>query len=453
MHRLRTRIFLAFLIVVLVAVGIISIFVTRRSDAEFDTYEEAVEQLQTTRMVQWLVGYYARGGSWEDVSPYVDEMDALTGMAVVLTDGEERVVTDTRGLAAGAGPPVGWSVYPLYSDPDGNPRRIGSLYVSPERTIQEEFRLRLQNTLWVLLLAASGLGVIIALVVSTVVAGMISSPIQLLAGAARRAGDGDFSARVEIRRNDEVGDLAEAFNRMIAQLDAGMRVRRNQIADAAHELRSPLTNVRGYLEALEDNVMDHEETLPVIADEVDLLMRLVDDLQELALAESGILALDRRRENVLHLVDHTVAAMRLRARERAVTVVVDAPERLPPVFVDGQRVGQVLSNILRNAFQYTPRGGTITITLTEIPDFVEISVCDTGRGIPSEELDRVFERFRRLDPSRSRETGGRGLGLTIARFLVELHGGEIAAGSGPNGGSCFSFTIPVKSPEIQSSAE
>jgi len=273
---------------------------------------------------------------------------------------------------------------------------------------------------------------------------MISAPVRQISDAAVRAGRGDFTARVHIKQRDEVGELAGAFNRMVAELDAGLRHRRNQIADTAHELRSPLTNVRGYLEALEDGVLDVSESLPVITEEVDLLMHLVEDLQELALAESGSLELDLRGEDMVELVGHAVKAMQLTARERGISVVVDAPGSVPPVRADGHRIGQVLSNILRNALYYTPRNGEVTISLTVADGFVETRVCDSGRGIPPEELDRVFERFRRLDPSRSRATGGSGLGLTIARFLVELHGGTISARIRPEGGSCFVFTVPVE---------
>jgi signal transduction histidine kinase len=448
MYRLRTRLFLAFVIVVLVAVGTISVFVTRQADAEFERYEVASERLQTTRMAQWLTGYHVRNDSWEGVRPFVEEMDALTGMAVVLVDLTGSIIADSRGVASLGFVPTSWSEYPLVIDMDGIPGEIGVLYVSPERTIQEQFRYRLQNTLWILLLAGSGLGLLAALVVSTVVAGMISAPIQMMVRAATRAGEGDFTARVNVRRRDEVGELAEAFNGMIRELDAGLRLRRNQIADTAHELRNPLTNIRGYLEALDDNVMDLSETFPVIVDEVDLLMHLVEDLQELALAESGILELDRRPENMEELVQHTVTAMRLRAKEREIAVSVNAPREVPSVYVDSRRIGQVLSNILRNALRYTPRGGTITVSVKGTEDFVSVSVCDSGPGIPSEELDRVFQRFRRLDPSRSRATGGSGLGLTIARFLVELHGGEIVAGNRPEGGSCFTFTVPVAPSEL-----
>jgi len=398
MYRLRTRLFLAFTIVVFVAVGTVSVFVTGRADTEFEEYEVATERLQTNRMVQWLTGYYGRNDSWEGLQLFVEEMDALTGTAVVVLDVSGQVVADSRGVTgrdvAGRGfDSSGWSEHLLYLDPETRTAEIGVLYVGSERTVQEVFRYRLQNTLWLQLLLGSGLGMVAALVVSTVVAGMISAPVRQISDAAVRAGRGDFTARVHIKQRDEVGELAGAFNRMVAELDAGLRHRRNQIADTAHELRSPLTNVRGYLEALEDGVLDVSESLPVITEEVDLLMHLVEDLQELALAESGSLELDLRGEDMVELVGHAVKAMQLTARERGISVVVDAPGSVPPVRADGHRIGQVLSNILRNALYYTPRNGEVTISLTGTDGFVETRVCDSGRGIPPEELDRVFSGF------------------------------------------------------------
>ncbi len=440
MVRLRSRLFFAFGIVIFVAVGTISIFVTRFAGNEFDNYEEISERLQTTRMAQWLTGFYLVDESWEGVQPFAEEMDAITGVAVVVADGTGAIVGNSRSHEVPPFPPSLWSKHELFAGSEE--AGIGTLYLSSARTIQEQYRARLQSILWILLLGGSALGAVAALIVSTVVAAMISAPISSIARAAVKAGGGDFSQRVDIRRNDEVGELAGAFNRMVEDLDAGLRQRRNQIADTAHELRNPVTNIRGYVEALNDGVMGISESLPVLRDEIELLTRLIDDLQELALAESGILKIERRTEDLLRIVGHAISAMRPRAKEKNIAVTLEAPDDTIPVYADGDRIGQVFSNILRNALYYTPPGGTVTVSIQSVDESVTVSVCDTGSGIPPQELERIFERFRRLDPARSRSTGGSGLGLTIARLLVELHGGKIVAENRQGGGSCFSFTIP-----------
>lgn len=439
MIRLAPRLFVALVAVVLVAVGTISVFVTRLAEEEFREYEAASERLQTTRMAQWLIGYFERDSAWDGVQPYAEEMDALSGLAVAVIDADNAVVADSRGAVLAGRIPSDWSRHQLRSRAGSY---LGTLYVSGERTIQEQFRTRLQNSLWLLLLSGSGLGLLAALLVSFLVARMIASPIREIAEFAGRAGRGDFSHRVSIRRKDELGELGAAFNSMAEELEETLQQRRNQVADTAHELRSPLTNIRGYLEAMEDEVLEVGESLPVLREEVDLLTRLVDDLQDLALAESGMLQISLREEHIGTLVEHAVSAHRFMAVQRNIELLVHLPDHLPPVPADAQRISQVLSNILRNAFHHTPEGGVVRVDVRSVDEFVEVAVCDSGSGIPPEELERVFERFRRLDPSRSRATGGSGLGLTIARLLVELHGGTIRAETNPGGGSCFVLDLP-----------
>jgi signal transduction histidine kinase len=446
LRSLRVRLFVAFALVVLVAVGTFSVFVTRLADQRFDEYEDVLQRLQITRMAQWLVGFYEESESWEGVQPYAYEMQALSGTAVVIADASGTIVGDSRYSEVSGLPPSNWITHSLVGRDGEN---VGTLYLSGERTIQEVFRGRLKESLGLLLVLGSLFGVLVALGVSTAVAGMISAPVRQLADFAQATGRGDFSHRLALRRSDELGDLGEAFNRMAGELDAAFQHQRNLVADTAHELRTPLTNVRGYLEAFEDGILEAAEAMPVVRDEVELLQRLVEDLQQVAIAESGNLRLQRKEVTVTDLVGHTVASRERALRASGLEVRIEIPEELPPVWVDPQRIGQVLSNILLNAIRHTPEGGAITITARESQGGVEVSLCDTGTGIPEEQLPRIFDRFHRVDPSRSRETGGSGLGLTIARLLVESHGGTIIAENNPQGGSCFSFTLPARpdSPE------
>lgn len=439
---LRVRLFVAFAMVVLVAVGTFSIFVTRLADRRFDEYEEVLERLQINRMAQWLVGFYEATGSWGGVQPYAYEMQALSGTGVVVADASGSIVGDSRYSEVSGPPPSNWSTHALIGREGAH---VGTLYLSSERTIQEVFRGRLKESLGVLLVLGSLFGVLVALGVSTAVAGMISAPVRQLADFAQATGRGDFSHRIALRRGDELGDLGEAFNRMAGELDAAFQYQRNLVADTAHELRTPLTNVRGYLEAFEDGILKASQAMPVVRDEVELLQRIVEDLQQVAIVESGNLRLERKSVAVSELVGHTVTSRDLALRESGIELRMEIPEDLPPIFVDSQRVGQVLSNILSNAIRHTPKGGAITMAAQEIQGSVEISVSDTGTGIPEEELPLIFDRFHRVDPSRSRETGGSGLGLTIARLLVESHGGRITAENNPQGGSRFSFTLPASS--------
>jgi two-component system sensor histidine kinase BaeS len=217
------------------------------------------------------------------------------------------------------------------------------------------------------------------------------------------------------------------------------------VADVAHELRTPLSNIRGYLEAIRDGIKKPDaDTIRSLEEEATLLSRLVDDLQELSLAESGELRLNCQTEDIVELIKQAIAMKQTQAAARGVLVSADVPGKLPLVSIDSLRIGQVLRNLLDNALAHTAKGGTITVTARQEGNRrVEVAVTDTGEGIPPEDLPHIFERFYRVDKSRTRATGGSGLGLTIAKRLVEAHGGNIEAQSELGKGSRFSFTVPV----------
>jgi len=241
-----------------------------------------------------------------------------------------------------------------------------------------------------------------------------------------------------------VGELAQAFNSMAGNLERAEQLQRNMVADVAHELRTPLSNLRGYLEAVGDGVIKPDaDTIRSLDEEATLLSRLVDDLQELSLTEAGELKLVCQAEDISELINQAVAAVRAQAEAKGVSVTIDLPDELPPVNIDSHRISQVLRNLLENAVAHTAQGDSITVTAEQRDNWVEVAVADTGEGIPAEDLPYIFERLYRVDKSRARATGGSGLGLTIARSLVEAHGGRIEAQSELGKGSRFTFTIPI----------
>jgi signal transduction histidine kinase len=255
---------------------------------------------------------------------------------------------------------------------------------------------------------------------------------------------GDLSQRVQNLSTDEIGGLGHAFNAMASSLQQAEQLRRNMVGDVAHELRTPLSNLQGYLEALRDKVIEptpdvisslHEESL--------LLNHLVNDLQELSLAEAGQLKLVRQPTALAGIVQQVVALIQPAAAAKKLTLCVDVPDDLPLVNVDGGRIAQVVRNLLDNALAYTPEGSTIGVEGRGEGSEVRVSVRDTGLGIEPDKLPHVFERFYRADPSRTRATGGTGLGLVIVKQWVEAHGGHVWAESTPGAGSTFSFTVPV----------
>jgi signal transduction histidine kinase len=231
---------------------------------------------------------------------------------------------------------------------------------------------------------------------------------------------------------------------MAADLEYAEQLRRNMVADVAHELRTPLSNIQGYLEAIRDGVIEPDgATIRSLNEETSLLARLVNELQELSLAEAGELKLVYQTEDITSLVKQAVPPWQRQMAAKEISLSLDLPDSLPPVTMDWQRVNEVLHNLLENAVAHTLKGGSINVSAGARGKWVEVSVTDTGEGIPAEDLPHIFERFYRVDKSRARATGGSGLGLTIARRLVEAHGGTITVESKLGRGSRFSFTIPV----------
>lgn len=301
-------------------------------------------------------------------------------------------------------------------------------------------------------LALSALAAFLAAVaVSLFVSRQIVTPVREMMRASQRIAQGNYHERVRAPGNlerdelDELDRLALSFNQMASQLERIEATRRELIGNVAHELRTPLATIKGSMEGLIDGVLPAEAlTFQHIYREADRLERLVADLQELSRVEAGVIALQRRRVAVGDLMAATAARLGRQFEEKGVTLRTDLPADLPPVQADEDRIGQVLLNLVGNALQYTPAGGEVSITARRQGAEIRIAVADSGVGIAAEHLPLLFTRFYRVDKSRSRVGGGSGIGLTIARHLIEAHGGRIWAESpGPGQGSTFTFTLPI----------
>ncbi|MEV7095833.1 HAMP domain-containing sensor histidine kinase [Amycolatopsis sp. NPDC051045] len=290
--------------------------------------------------------------------------------------------------------------------------------------------------------AAMVAAVLLVAAAVTVLAGRrLVHPIRALTAAARRMADGDRAARVPVHGNDEVTQLAAAFNTMADSIANTDRQRRALVSDVAHELRTPLANVRGHLEAVQDGVFPLDaELVGSLLEESALLERLVADLQDLALADAGMLRIHPEECQAGDLAEQAVAAHRARAEASGVDLRVAVAEAVV-IRADPTRLRQALGNLVSNATRHTPAGGSVTVTVTGPADQVEFTVTDTGTGIAAEHLPHVFERFYRADPSRSRATGGSGLGLAISKHLVEAHDGELSVTSTPGCGSTFTIRL------------
>lgn len=295
------------------------------------------------------------------------------------------------------------------------------------------------------LLLATAASIVSATAASLFVSGRITRPLRYMLAATRRISAGRYDETVPVQESDELGELSESFNAMAAALRDGELSRREFIADVSHELRTPLATLQGYMEGLLDGVVrPDEETWGILYAESERMRRLVEDLSQLSRVEAGQLDLHPTPTSPELMVRRAAESMSPLFAESGVGLHTRLPDELPEILSDSDRAVQVLTNLLRNALHYTPEDGEVTASATRAGDRVLFEVSDTGAGIPPEHLGRIFERFYRVDKSRSREAGGSGVGLTISRALVESMGGRIWAESGgADRGTTFAFTLPL----------
>jgi two-component system, OmpR family, sensor histidine kinase BaeS len=292
----------------------------------------------------------------------------------------------------------------------------------------------------ILVVAALSLGI-------TVAAGLrLLRPVRALTRAARRMESGDTSARVTVKGTDEIAGLANAFNAMADAAERTERARRAMVNDVAHELRNPLANIRGHLEAAQDGILSLDGALvESLLEEAAILERITADLRDLALADAGRLQLHLEDIDLNDIADQVLNASRARANASGVTLAFESSSPAV-VLADPTRIRQALGNLLDNALRYTPPGGRVQIVVASDETRASVTVVDTGTGIEPQDLPHLFDRFYRADPSRSRHTGGSGLGLAIAKHLVEAHEGRIDAKSEVGRGSSFTIDLPGYAP-------
>jgi len=452
MRSLWFKLTAALVLVTLLAVGLsvlIPSFVTFSSFRSFVRSDRAAER---TGVAETLAGYYASEGSWEEL-----------GSRFVWPRGPMG-----HGMWPGMGRPWpfrlanqdGVVIAAPRSDEIGNQLSeeelvgstpievegldVGFLLPSPRindfREPEQAFLNRVGQSIAMVGIVACGIAILLGLFLTW----QLTGPLRKLTAAAQGIAGGDLNQRVEIRSKDELGQLGEAFDRMAESLARAEKLRQLMVADIAHELRTPLSVMRGHLEAILDGVFEpSKENIASIHKETVLLSRLVDDLQELALAEAGKLEIGQEPTDLTSLIERTVARVAPQAEKSETTVVKDLPANLPLVSIDSQRIDQVLFNLLDNALRCSPAGGIVTVKAWKRDKAVQVDVADQGPGLAPDELSMVFERFYRGDKTRSRATGGAGLGLAIVKQLVEAHGGEVWAESAPGEGATFSFTLPV----------
>ncbi len=452
MNRLWVRIALSFTVTVIFLISLVAVWSAHSTDTAFRGYLARSMAEEQPALVRTLAEYYQSHGSWEGVEALLPNAAGRHGGRghppfVILADAEGRVIVGSSSTFPGThldahllrdavpirvrGQMVG---YLIFVPPGMQGHRL------PEHA--RAFLTHVQRTL----LFTGALAVLLGTIVAIIISRTATAPLQRLVSAARSIGHGDFDRRVPEEGPEEVAEVARAFNEMAHRLKQAEETERQMLADIAHELRTPLSVLQANLQAMLDGVYPLSQAeIAALYDETRLLNRLVEDLQDLALADMGRLSLRRERVDLRGLIQTAVSVFEPAAEARGVELVLDVAENLPPVVGDSERLAQILRNLLSNALRHTPAGGRITLRAyvpLKCPDRVRVEVSDTGEGIPAEMLPHVFDRFWRADSSRARMTGGSGLGLAIARALVEAHGGDVGVESEVGHGTTFWFTLP-----------
>ncbi len=298
--------------------------------------------------------------------------------------------------------------------------------VSPTETHQMFLTAIHRYLLWASLAALA-----LAVLFSFLLTRRVLRPLSQMAEASRQFAAGNFASRVEVISNDEVGEVGAAFNQMADGLEKLERLRKTMVADVAHELRTPLTNLRGYLEGLNEGVLPpKQETFEMLLNEILRLVNLVEDLGQLARAEAARTYLDRQPVNLRESIEQMLLLYRPNLEAKQIEVHIDFQIEATGLSADPDKLLQAIRNLLENAWKYSPQGGALRVVVESIGDVVRVTFCNSGPMIPAQELPLIFERFYRVDPSRSRDdAGGAGIGLAIVRELIVAHGGLVGAES------------------------
>lgn len=454
MHSLSSKLTLAFLLVGLTGAVLVAVFVRQRTQREFDQFIS--DQIQEA-LVSNLTEFYQQNGGWKGIDSVFhpsrgeplpnpgagarwEGRRALFTVAdangtIVLAGGLEHVgqTISQSNLKRGVplqvdGETVGWLLF----TPALDRFRLGT----PEGNFLNSVN---QATIFSALGAAG-----IALILGGILAYTLTRSLREMTAATQLLARGELGHQVQVRSKDELGVLADSFNQMSAELARSNDLRRRMTADIAHDLRTPLSVILGYTEGLNDGKLQATaETFTVMHTEALHLSRLIDDLKILALADAGELPLTRQRIAPGILLRRASDAHRVEAGRQQIEIRILVSSDLPDVEVDVERMAQVLGNLMSNALRYTPARGKITLSAARADRGVQLRIADNGAGIPAEDLPYIFGRSFRGDKARRQEEGETGLGLAIAKSLVEAQGGKISVESALGEGTTFTIDLPA----------
>jgi len=473
---LRTRLILSFVVIIIATVGSFALLGRVSINQWFSNMVLEMGKDFAQRASVFFSWYYIQNGNWEGVEnllldargsqenhpwppqqseiPPGNDLPGISGTfpgrgiltprddRLLLLDADKEVVYDSN--------PDAGSVDLLVSNLDAgvqitvNDEVVGTVIAASSVGVLNSFQQAYLQNVNQFVLVGGILAIVVAIGWGAWLAVRIVRPVKALSEASLKLANGDYSQRIPVTSEDELGEMTQAFNRMASELERQEMLRRRGLADVAHELRTPLSVLQIDLESIEDGLIEADaETIDRLQLEVTSLSNLVEDLRILSLADAGELKLDDQPLEINGLIEINARRIERTAAEKGIDLVLDLAPGEYLLSGDELRLSQVLLNLFSNAIQYTPAGGKIYISSRLEGDCVRIVVRDTGEGIAAEDLPHIFERLYRSDRARARRNGGSGLGLSIARSVVETHGGRIWVESQPGKGSSFFIEIPV----------
>ena len=479
---LRFRLILAFTLALALALAGVGLFVGFAAEQETNRFQRRSQEFRADRVHRLIARHYREHRDWAGLQPWLEQAANLYGRRLVVTDRSGRIIVDSHDKFAPEGAAAAgkrqWEARekaeffgrsrPIVIDD----HQVGVLALAPDNDAAIEgdsngggifpaaflpagpagpppnrepaaarLAAEVQRSLWWTGLAAAAAGILLVSLMSR----RILAPVQCLTAAARRLGQGDLSQRVPAAGPRELQDLSRTFNTMAENLQAAEQQRRSLVADVAHELRTPLSNLQGYLEAVQDGLLEADQTtISALRQQTAHLIALVEDLRLLAQAEAGVLQLHRTPTAMAELLGAAVDDFRPRAEGKDLRITLEVAPDTPQLWLDQTRIRQIVGNLLENALLHTPAGGGVAVTAGPAAGGgVIVAIRDSGPGIPAAALPYIFDRFYRVDPSRARASGGVGLGLTIARQLARAHGGDLAGESPAGAGTLFTLTLPA----------
>ena len=475
MRSISWKLWGSLLLVVILSTGLMAFITNQLTDSRFQEYITQSNTNYAINIATSLGNYYENENSWDGLQAVISSMRISADYRLVVANTAGIIVADSDGDLIGDESSVigledGVSI-------TGNNTAIGTVYILTTGTTTPTMgrgRGRMGNTaatseataiannaeedflhnINIALVISGAISVIVALTLGWILTRQITKPVLSLNKGALQIAKGNLRHRVNVTTKDELGTLAGSFNNMADSLEQGEEERRRIIADIAHELRTPLTVIDGTVDAIMDGIFEpDQERLSSIKEQTLLLTHLIKDLRDLSLAESGQLKLILRKTDIVDLLRRKIAQLQMQAQAKNIALTMHDAQNIPAVDIDATRIEQVIYNLTTNAIRHTHAGGSINVSINrfakDIPhgltgEHIVIAINDSGEGIAPEHLPHIFERFYRVDPSRSRNEGGTGLGLAIAKRLTQAHRGTVWADSELGKGSTFYVALPLE---------